>query len=600
MENGNFVKVILPIAVDKEFDYSLPSNLRVEPGMRVLVDFKGKKKVAIVMSVASKSVIRKVKPVIDILDETPSLSPDNFRMADALAEMYPYPRGEFIFMMLVPYLRKPRKFSAGNFPETVRPAGGKKYFFQAGSFCRRYDLWKPIVEEKLNRGSVIICFPQLSYLEEAQKIMEKDFSAIVILHSRMKEKELFQDWQKTRSKSLILGTRAAMFYYPLDLDLMIIEEENSPYYFQEERPYYHLPDVAFLFSKEKHVDLILSSEFPSLLTYKLIREGEISLHEEIEEVKEEVKNIKVIDISQYGKLKIINPLLGELLRKNIEKDKMSIVFWNKKGFARVISCSSCGHILRCDNCSVALALELKEYKSVCFYCGKKADIASICPECGSGYIKQKGIGIERMEAILRQMFPDAKIDNWQSRNSHSQIVLSTSGILSHLYGGEKFDAGFLLDVDMFVSRMDYQATFDTFIYIKKLLHFLRDYLYIFTNSSQHYLFRLLPGRWQDFYEYELNLRKEFNLPPFGFIAGIVLRAKKENNLLKKAQELYNNLKEKQLEVYGPFKDYPFKLRGSFRYLLIVKSGNDSSFRQLIKEGINGLKNRGIKTAVSIQ
>lgn len=588
------IKVVVAISLDKEFDYYFNPELRISRGMRVLVDFNGRKRVAIVVGLPKSSKIKKLKPVIKVLDQEPLLSQEQIDFAKELSKVYPYSRGEFLFMMLPSYLKKATGYNYKNTTDKIpskvlEPADlneskhwEKNVFIKADDFLKRYSLWKDAVSRELNKGSVLICFPQLSYLLKAKQIIDKDFpNRVRVICSQNKEKDIFFNWEKTRNKTLMLGTRMSIFYYPYDLGLIIVEEENNACYFQEEKPFYHLLDVAFLLARLKKIKLILSGDFPSLYTYNRIKRKQIFLKESVNLPK----TIKIIDTGRFKQKTVISPILSELLRKMLKDDKRGVVLWNKKGFSRVISCSSCGHVFKCEHCSAFLQLSLKSKEGICPYCQKKASLPKVCNYCQSGYLKNSGYGIERVGLILKKMFPEAKVSDWQDKDSKSQIILSTSKILSHLYDREVFDLGFVLDADSFLARTDYNATFSAFIYFKQLSFLFRDALYIFTNNRNYYLFEQLNEQWNKFYDLELSFRKKLNLPPFGLVAKLTLRAKDKNKLLKRAEDLYNKLEAKSQEVYGPFQENPFRLRDKFRYSLIVKTKRGLAYRKVLKEEI---------------
>jgi primosomal protein N' len=210
------------------------------------------------------------------------------------------------------------------------------------------------------------------------------------------------------------------------------------------------------------------------------------------------------------------------------------------------------------------------------------------------------MGIERIELILRRIFPDARIAQWQSRKPDTQIVLATSKMIGAIYTQEKFDSGFLLDADYQMSRLDYDATFDTYLYIKTLLRMFQGNVYIFTRNKNHYLFELINSEWTQMYEKELLLRQELMLPPFGTVAKITLRSYREDSLIKHLNEMLGRLKDKKLDVYGPLKEHPYKLRGKFRYSIIVKSKEDKALRKSVKEIVSGFRTSNLQAAVVIR
>ncbi len=594
----SIARVILDLALDKEFDYLIPAGVTLKKGMRVLVDFRGKERVGIVSALARQSSIKNLKPIIEVLDSYPLVSAEHFRFARYLSKLYPYAWQEFIFMFLPAYLKQKRKINLGlSFKETQRPFNLKPtVFIRADTFPERYSLWRERVKEALRVGSVLICFPQVPYLEEAQKIIQKDFcQGVRPLYSQEGQRGLFLEWQKSRLHALILGTRLAIFYYPLDLALLVIEEENNPYYFQEEKPYHHLLEVAFLLSRMKKIELVLAGDYPTLYTYKLIKAKRII-------VKEgncsKGKKVQVLESQAKGS-SFFGPLFWELLRKNILEKKRVVILLNKRGEASAARCLSCGYVFSCNYCSGALQLFLKENYAQCVYCGRRLVLSEFCPRCKSGYFKGFGFGLERLKSLLRRNFIDVQIEDLEKRTEGSQILLSTSKILSLLYGKENFAVGFLLDTDIFLSRLDYEATFHTFLYIRKLARLFSEVLYVFTSQKEHYLFSEI-NNWEGFYEKELSLRKEFFLPPYGAVANISLRAQDQERLLKMAKYLYNNLKARRFEAYGPFKGHPFKKHGRFYYLLTLKSKNKDALRMAIKEEIKRIKTPSVKTAVVIR
>ena len=302
-------------------------------------------------------------------------------------------------------------------------------------------------------------------------------------------------------------------------------------------------------------------------------------------------------MSNFSVKRLIGPVLIDLIRRSLIKKKRIVVLWNKKGFSRTISCTSCGYMVKCSNCSGLLQKVPNVNEGVCPYCHKKEVFSKTCRKCKNGYLKEKGYGIDRIGYALKKIFPEVRINDWENSNGNTQIVLSTSKISSYLYEKSDLDVGIVIDTDLMLSRPEYDATFNLYIYLKKLSFYFKDSLYVFTNNKDYYLFQSLNNQWINFYELELNLREKSKLPPFGLIAQIILRCKNENTLLKKVKSLYNKLFKKGMEVYGPFKGHPYKLRDKFRYSLVIKGKRDIGSRKIIKEEIKGIRSSLLQLAV---
>ncbi len=594
------VKIALPLSIDRLFDYQAPPESKIKTGTRVIVDFRDQEQVGVVCSLSSETKIKKIKPIKKIIDANPPLKPLHFRLAKDLAKYYPYPTSEFIFAMLPAYLRKKNKFEleTPEKSENENTLEQKPVFIKSNFFSDRYPIWKNEVKKALKSGSAVICLPQLDYLKRVKKNLQKDFSIPVTeFFSRQKIKNSYQEWIKSRKKSLILGTRSALFYFPQDTRLILIEEEANPYYFQELKPFYHLRDVALILSKITKSKLILAGSYPSLYTYLMIKNKKIKLIESESQKTE----IKIIERDNFTKNKFISPILIELIRKLSSEKKRGVIIWNKKNFWRAVACTKCNATLQCQQCSGLLQQKDKNKNELlCPYCQKKTNAPSLCPECKSGYLKGKGVGIEKLKEILAKFFPQLNLQNFENNKSGGQILISTSKILKLLYEKRRFEVGFLLDIDSYLNQFNFDTTLDAFIYLKNLSLLFTDNFFIFSCRPQYYLFSYLNKDWYKFYNQELLLRKQMELPPFVKIIKVILRSKNEEKALKSSEKLYNILKEKNYKVFGPIKEHPYQLREKYRYSLTVKIRKKNLFEKKLYSEITRIKQKETQTAIIIK
>lgn len=603
MKENRIAKVIFPIALNREFDYLIPQNLIIRPGMRVIIDFRGRKKLGFIIGTCETSKFNRLKSIIETIDTDIILGEKHLKFAQQLTNHYFYNMGEFIFMMLPKPLRTLKKT---NQPillpkiERISVPPQKTTYIKGDTIFSRYPYYKKTILENLKNGSVILCFPQRSYIEALQTTIKNDFPKHVVIHSNLSEKDILMRWIESREKSLIIGTRVSLFYFPQDLQQIIIEEENNPHYFQEEKPFYHLVDVAKILQETLKIPLTLCGNYPMFTDYPQIKNKTIEL---IETDNNKSAPAKVIDITTYRKKGFLHPLVIELLRRNIEENKKSVVLYNRKGFASYISCSSCKYTYTCSRCSSFLQVSLENTRiGVCPYCHQETLLPEICTECNNGYIKNFGAGIERISLRLKKIFPEAKIDQWETHNKESQIIIATSKILSDIYSKppQTYQTGFLLDIDTYLSHIDYETTMHNFFYIKKLLYFFTEALYIFTRNHAHALFKHLDQPWQMLYENEQKYREELKIPPFGKIIKIVLRHNNKNHLSKKAKDLYNNIKKFTDWVYGPLQETPFQLRGMFRLALVVKTNDLNLIKESIQKQLDQLQKTNFKIATIIR
>lgn len=598
------VKVVFPIAVDKHFDYLLPDGLSADVGMRVVVEFSRRKAVGLVVDSSSKSVVKKesLKPVISVLDSNPILTNNQLAFAKKISQHYLYSFGEIVFMMLPAVLRKYQKTQisdVNSFKQTDKCIGYLLAIYDS-FFDQRFNSYKGKIKDALNQGSVVICFPIVSYLKHAEKIIKKEFEGLVeVIHSYNKPKDNFNSWQSVLNKNkIILGTRGAIISYPANLKLLIVEEENNSSYFQPEKPYYHLIDIAFMLKENSSIDLILSGTVPSLQTYKRYLDKEMKSID----LKEDKKEIRIFDLKAlYSKKKfVLAPFVIELMRKSLSKNKKILILWNKKGYFRILKCNNCDEVLKCAHCSSFMRFSLYDNKKICPACGYKQDFSQLCPVCRKGYVKSFGVGIERLESIIKRIFPEYKVNQLEKAAADTKIFLSTSKVLSYLYDFKaSFDSVFMLDVDSILSRTDYDSTFEAFVYLKEISKIAEKRVNLFTYNPNHYLFKDQKFNWETFYDQECNLRKTLHFPPFGTIIKMILRSKVKLTALKNAQNLYNDLEKLNLDVFGPIEEEPLKLRDFYRFCVVVKS-EDDFLQGKISKVLSKYKRSNCKMAVIVR
>ncbi|MCD6583781.1 MAG: hypothetical protein J7K71_03755 [Candidatus Omnitrophica bacterium] len=596
-------KVVFNLRVDKEFDYYI-SKGNVDVGFRVWVEFNRKRRVGLVTKVTSTSLVRNLKPILEVIDDFPTISKEHLKFAKLLKKHYPYSLGELLFMMVPPSLRRKKRISSESFLNSVffRKERREKNicFIRGRNFLERVKLYREKIEEKLKEGSVILCVPTFEYVEIVKKFLDNHFSQeLVILHSHQKSRTFLSSWVEARKgNKLILGMRGALFYYPLDLSCIILDEEASPYYFHPEKPYYHLFDIAYLLFKFKNIDFILGGDYPTLSTFKMMKERRISLKGE----ERKLKQIEVVRAKTFSYAKhktVINPLLKELLRKHAEEKKRILILYSRKGFASFIKCLKCGYIYICPKCFTPLRYSLREKRGECLWCSYKESLTSLCKVCNSGYITTSGVGIERLAYHLRQSFPE--VDLSYSEEVNHLVNLATYSILdSPSLIGKHIDVAFVLGSDCFLSRVDFEATLRLYIYLKKLAGLVKEKVYVLSENLEHYLWELVNKPWETFYTKEVHLRKEAQLPPYRHLAKITIRGKNRNRLLEKANQLYNLLKDSSLEVFGPVQEFPPRLRGKFYYSVIAKSKSKLILGKKVREVLEVFPKSSYKIGVSLR
>jgi primosomal protein N' (replication factor Y) len=603
MPAKKIVKVALPLKVDKEFDYYLEAEQKPLVGSRLAVKFRNQKKIAIALTFSTNSKFKKIKPVTAVLDKAdPCLDDEHLQFAKLVAQRYLCCWGEIIFLMLPPSLKQSSRITnlkaAVSLSNKVKP---KPEFIYGRNFKVRFsDYCKRIVKAR-EEGSALIVVPFIAAAEAAASLLRENFKQqVVVIHSGLKSSQLLARWQKIKSGGVIIvGTHLSLFYYPPDLSLIIVDDASNPYYFNSEKPYYNGSELSWLLYQLKGVNFVVGGLAPGVSTYRKIKQGQIKVVN-----KPPAKSgVKIFDLDNFRSSQrgIFNPFIIELIRHDLEQEGKILILWRRKQFSSILRCGGCGHILECQRCSRFLKFSLAHEAAICPYCGYREAVADICPKCNQDYIRPRGVGIERLEKIVKKIFPEYNIATAAEANNQTRIILATAAIVNRgAVNNAKFSSCFVLDIDYFLSQVDFQATFNAYIYLKKL-SFLAQNLYIFTNASTHYLWRGLQQSMDSFYQQELKAREQLSFPPYGVIAKIILRAKTKKNLLKQANNLYNDLdKNLAQQVFGPLEETPHKLRDFYRYAVVVKGRNHARLAQQLRPFIAKYRKYKIKISVSIK
>lgn len=596
--------VVFNLPINKSFDYRIPKGMDVKEGMRVWAEFGRKKMVGVVARISKESKVPRLKPLLAVLDVSPALSREHCLFARKLTSEYLYSWGEWIFTMLPRVLRRKKilKMAESCVFSPQVTTQGEVFCVRRNTLNERVSIYKERVRSALTEGSVVICFPLVAYLEKAQKLFQEFSERIVVFHSYQRDRESLASWQETRKgKRLIMGTRGALFYYPEDTRLLIVEEENNSRYVHPEKPFYHLLDVAYFFSRIKRVPLLLSTDYPSLETYKKIRSGTVALDDHVKGTLP-FELLRMRSFIYKKNAYQLNPLIIELVRKHLQDKKKILILYNRRGFSTYLKCTDCGYVYRCPKCWGFIKYSLKEKKGICFHCNYTEEIPSVCARCNSGYIRSYGVGIEKIESQLLRAFPSARISLFEQRAPESQIIVSTYACMENVdIFDSDIDVGFVLDSDYYLSLIDYEATFRLYLYLKRLAYRVKDKAYVVSENIRHYLWEKINLSWKKFYSQEAVLRKEAFLPPYAYCATITVRGKNKNRLLAKAGRLYNKIAEcKGLEVFGPLAGIPPRVGTQYYYSVIAKSRSKLLLRKSVKKVIEVFPRGSIRIAVEIK
>lgn len=617
--------IVFSLPIDTSFDYLVPKELEksITKWSRVRVPFRNTQALGYVVGFSSKSRIKELKSISSLLDKQPILDVPSFRLAEHIAANYFCSLGEAIELMLPSLLRKGRQ---------VELVSGIKYQVSSnktkGEVILLHDLadkrWQFLeekIEKEINKGrGIIILSPEIHLCLAAKSLIEKKFKQeVALLHSKNTDKEELDEWLKVKNGkiNIVIGTSSAIFAPLKNLGLIIIDEEETQVYKQEQSPFYNAKDIALLRAKKNKADLILVSSAPSLESYYLAERAKFRLIRLEPEKKPEIC-VQIVDIyeERYRQKKrdiILSNILENNINKALVENKKVMLFLNRVGFATYARCASCGFMLKCSHCSKNLVFVYSAKQLICRSCNFKMLPPEVCPQCNLSYIRYSGLGTEKLESEMHRLFPSAKIlrydrleDNADFKRQPFDILITTQVILKDL--PEVKDIGLLgvISLDMSLSRPDFRAAEKAFGILSRLVSLVRGTVVIQTSLTNHYLIMpLIHNDYVLFYKEELKQRKELLFPPFSALVLVTLRGRIQEKAESAAQSLFNYLKEKNknnkngILVSNPNANVPLKLRNNFRYNILLKSQSKKTLINFINKYLRVFKKSGIIITVDI-
>jgi len=609
-------KILVGLPLEGPFDYKIPPKIAkdIQIGCRVWVQFGFRKLVGYVVDFSPASKFKKIRPIISLVDRQPVLSQNMLRFTKDFAEYYCCTWSEAIETSLPVGIRKGRAVSLNKNAETALPSAQFNACLIHDFLKEKY--WELIAERIKNtlkeKSSVLFLVPDAITLKNTEELIRRSFNCrFTVLDRKKGAKVQLLEWQKIKNGEIdiVLGTRSAVFAPLVNLGLIIVEDEDSSIYKQEQGPFYHGREAAIMRCRLEKIPLVLTSQTPSLEAVHLIQSSKFKLIRP--ESKTVLPKAQIVDLSLYrrkkDRLAIFSLPLLDILQQTLGKAGKTILFINRKGFSTAMRCKKCGFSLKCPRCNVSLTFHYDQHKLICRYCHYKTEPVELCPQCNSDYIRYFGMGTEKIESEAHRIFPTKKIMRLDSEKknipANFDLLIATQKILN-IPAPPMAEVVAVLQIDATLNRLDFRAAEKTFFLLVSLLKLAKDKLVIQTHNREHYAIQTASNAdFDSFYKKELRLRRSLGFPPFSHFVSIGLRGRSEEKVKIAANslsEVLNKLKSKSIEIFETQPDIPAKLRGNFRCCILLKGRKIAELNRLIKKGIKDFKKKsGIIISVNV-
>jgi primosomal protein N' (replication factor Y) len=278
------------------------------------------------------------------------------------------------------------------------------------------EVYVHLMHEVLQRGrQVLLLVPEINLTPQLEEYFRRRFpdAKLASLHSGLSEGERLHNWQQAQSGSaqIVLGTRLAVFAELPSLALIIVDEEHDASFKQQDGLRYSARDVAIFRASQYKVPIALGSATPSLESWHNAQSGRYRLLRLTGRALAEARlpTVRCVNIKQTATYHGVSENLLREIGQRIARREQSLLFINRRGYAPVLMCGGCGWLSSCRHCAGKLVLHLNDQRLRCHHCGYQVRVPNACPECGNADLHPVGSGTQRVESVLQERFPEARI-----------------------------------------------------------------------------------------------------------------------------------------------------------------------------------------------
>ena len=472
-----------------------------------------------------------------------------------------------------------------------------------------------LARETLIRGqSVIVLTPEIGLSPQLVNTFSEQFPGRVqTMHSGMTRSTRDKVWATiafSKKALLIVGPRSAIFSPVQNLGLIVVDEAHDNGYKQDQSPYYEVTRVAAKLAAIANIKCVYGTATPRLADYWHLNNNKVPIVRLDSPINVNVKKpkVSVIDIKKrehFTRSSVFSEDIIASIEANLNIGDQSLVFLNRRGTARLVSCASCGWHASCPQCDTPLTYHGDTFHLRCHVCGRKSDIATACPDCGSSDISYKKRGTKSLETELTRLFPGARIQRFDSDNKADEKLDKNyesiiKGKVDIIIGTQVLAKG--LDIpnltlvaipqaDSGTYLPDYTADEQTYQLLRQVIGRVGrtskpSKVIVQTYHPDGSLLKnIISDDWDNFYQIQIAERKKYDFPPFTYL----LQLTTERAQQKTAQSACESLKAKinakmpKLVVLGPSPRFHEKVSGKYQWQVIVKSKNRQDLLDIIHD-----------------
>ncbi len=629
-------EIVLPVPLDQVFSYRFvppaeSPESRLKVGDLVVVPF-GRRREVTGLVVGVSGLDPEVRTVVGVRlrDVTRVLAPeyrvtgDRLRLARWMAGYYALPLGEIVPLFHPPSPGTRARPKAGAATQDAYPVvdpdnivltadqeravAVADRLVKSGSFgalllhgvtgSGKTEVYLTVISRTLDAGrGAIYLLPEIALTPQTlSRIAARFGDRVATIHSGLSagQRCLVHEQAARGEIQVVVGPRSALFAPVRDLGVIIVDEEHETSYKQDEKPRYHARHAALIRGRENNAIVLLGSATPDLESMVNALDGRFDLLELPDRLGGTLPMVEVVDMRGGGQMEGFTPALTAAVSETLDRDRQVILYYNRRGFARVLQCTECGEVVMCPHCDIGVTYHLRPRRLLCHYCGFTQGVPKTCPDCGAGEFLPSGGGTEKVELNLQAHFPEARIlrldhDTTRRRGSHRRILTAfAQGEADILVGTQMVAKGHhfprvglvgVLAADDGLGLPDYRASERSFQLLTQVAG----------RSGRTEAGRVIFQTWRPedpviqaaaahdyaaFLAAEMPLRKGLGYPPFRRLLRLGISGRRLGQTEEGARQLADVIRSRlagpKVDVLGPAPAVFPRLKDRYRYQILVK------------------------------
>ena len=488
-----------------------------------------------------------------------------------------------------------------NVLDSVKLNSFKPYLIHGVTGSGKTLVYIKLIEKVLKEGKeAILLVPEISLTPQVVDIFKSHFGRVVaILHSGLSDGEKYDEWRKIERKevSIVIGARSAIFAPFTNIGIIIVDEEHSATYKQENMPMYNAIDIALKRGKTYKCPVVLGSATPSIESYTRSKVGVYKLLEMKERVNKKLPKVTLVDMKDEFKKgnRIFSEEVISKVNDRLNKGEQVIVLLNRRGFSTVITCKECGFTHKCPNCDIPLTYHKSSNIMKCHYCDYKVPKLLSCPNCHSKNINFFGMGTEKLEELISNTFPSSKtvrmdVDTTRRKNAHKEIISDFKDEKYNILVGTQMIAKGLdfpkvtlvvvINGDASLNIPDFRSAERTYDLLSQVAgragraDISGEVIIQGFNMNHYSIVSAKNNDYLSFYNEEMKIRKALKYPPYYNLCLIKISGKNYDKVFEEAFKISTYLKSHIKDiVLGPSSANTPKVNNTYYVQIIVKFKN---------------------------